>query len=496
MLTMNRIYVLLALVLGCSGCAVGPDFHGASLPAADAYTSMPLPEKTLASSAKAGAAQNFINGGSIPEQWWNLFQSREMDALIRQAISGNPTLAAAEATLREARENVNARTGSENYPNAAFEAGSSRQKASPAAAGMPDGKGSVFDLHHASVVVSYVFDFFGGGRREIEALKAKVDVERFRLEAAYLAISGNVVTAVIQEASLHALINATQEIISSQEKQLELLEKQLVLGGISRAEVLSLRAQLEAARSALPSYEKELNSTRHQLTALLGKLPNEAASLPKFDLYAMTLPTELPVSLPSELVRQRPDLRAAEALLHAASAGVGVATADLYPRITLSGSYGPQAGELNKLFNTESLVWGIGAGITQPVFNGGALRAKKRGAVAVYDQAAANYRKTVITAFQNVADVLRALEADAAILKAQADAEAAAGDALALAREQFKAGAINYALVLNAERQYQQSRISLVQAQAVRFLDTAALFQALGGGWWELKNLTGMPYEK
>ncbi|MBF0387284.1 MAG: efflux transporter outer membrane subunit [Candidatus Omnitrophica bacterium] len=470
--------------LGLSGCAAGPDFHGGDAPKAQAFTSRPLTGQTVSSAAKVGAAQSFVNGGRIPEQWWTLFKSKELDGLIRQALTDSPTLAAAEAVLWEARENVNARTGSENYPQLALGAGTSRQKASPAAAGMPDGKGNIFDLHNAAINVSYAFDIFGGGRREIEALKARVDHERFRLEAAYLTISGNVVTNVIQAAALRALVQATEEIIAAQEKQLALVEKQLALGSVSRAESLSLRAQLEFTRASLPAYQKDLSRTRHQLTTLLGQMPTEAAKLPEFDLYALVLPVDLPVSLPSELVRQRPDIRAAEALLHAASAGIGVAAANLLPQITLNGSYGPQAGEWNELFKPDSLVWNVGAGIVQPLFNGGSLRARRRGAVAVYDQTAANFRATVIRAYQEVADVLRSLEADAAILKAQADAEAAAGDALTLARRQFEVGAINFMLVLNAERQYQQSRISLIQAQAARLSDTAALFQALGGGWW------------
>jgi NodT family efflux transporter outer membrane factor (OMF) lipoprotein len=479
-----KVFFFSVFGLLSAGCAVGPNFHGGVVPKAQAYLSTSFSQNTVAAPTKLGSAQSFIKGKDIPYQWWTLFQSKKLDTLIRQALENNPTLAAAEATLREARENVNAQIGSEYYPNIKLDAVTSRQKIFPASFGIPGMEASTPHLYSASVMVSYAFDIFGGGRREIEALKAKVDYERFRLEAAHLTISGDVVTTVIKEATLHALIHSTDKIIADQEKQLEFLEEQLAVGSISRSEVLSQRALLEATRSMLPSYEKDLSRTRHQLLTLLGKLPSEEASIPEFDLYEITLPAQLPVSLPSELTRQRPDVRAAEALLHAASAKIGVATANLYPQITLGGGYGPVTGRLVDLLKGESLSWGVGAGIVGPIFNGGSLRAQKRGAIAVYTEATAHFRETVISAYQNVADVLIALEQDAMILKAQANAEATARDTLRLSRQQFKEGVINYVLVLNAECQYQQSRISLVQAQAARLADTAALFQSLGGGWW------------
>ncbi len=466
-----------------AGCVTGPDFKGGTVPAIAAYTSLPIPQKTVEAAAKLGTAQAFLPGGNLPFEWWRLFKSADLDMLIRQALEGNPTLTAAEAALRQAQEVVNARTGNIQYPDMSFNGGVTRQKGSPAAAGLPDGKGNIFDLYHASVAVSYVFDIFGSGRREIEALNAGVDHARFRLQAAHLAISGNVVTTVIQKAAHRGLVQATKEIILAQEQQLVLLEKQQELGGISRSEVLSFRAQLESVRSVLPLYENRVVLLGHQLITLLGKMPIESANLPETDLYSIELPAELPVILPSELVHQRPDIQAAEALLHAACAGIGVATADLYPRISLSGSFGPQSGQFDGLFKGDNVVWGLGAGLTQPLLNGGSLRARKRGAEAAFDQAAAHYRGTVISAFQNVADVLKTLEADAVILKSQANAEAATKEALEIARGQFKAGSINSMVVLDAERQYQQSRIGLIQAQAARLTDTAALFQALGGGW-------------
>jgi NodT family efflux transporter outer membrane factor (OMF) lipoprotein len=287
----------------------------------------------------------------------------------------------------------------------------------------------------------------------------------------------------VKDASLRAQIEAMKDIIEAQEKQLNIVEEQFHLGGASRSDVLAQRAQLAQTQALLPPLEKQLAQARHQLAVLAGKLPSEAA-LPEFDLDDFQLPEELPVSLPSLLVRQRPDIRAAEETLHAASAQVGVSTANLYPQITLTGSFGLQAGTVGDLFNSGAAIWSFGAGLLQPIFHGGELTAKRRAAIAVYDQAAAQYRDTVLQAFQSVADVLRALAGDASTLKAQAEAAAAARDTLDLTDKQFQLGAVSYLSLLNAERQYEQARLALVQAQAARFADTAALYQALGGGWW------------
>ena len=275
-----------------------------------------------------------------------------------------------------------------------------------------------------------------------------------------------------------------QSIIASEEKQLAVVERQFELGAIPRTDVLAQRAQVAQTRSLLPQLEKSLFQTRHQLAVLAGILPGDAASLPLFELDSLQLPQDLPISLPSSLVRQRPDIRASEALLHAASAQIGVAAANMLPQLTLSGSYGSEAVRTGALFAAGSGVWSLGAGLTQPIFHGGELRAKKRAAEAAYEQAAAEYRTTVLLAFQNVADVLRALEADARTLKAQSEAVAAAGESYEVTQKQFSLGAVNYLSLLNAQRQYQQALIGLVQAQAARYADTAALFQALGGGWW------------
>ncbi len=414
-----RIAVLAAIAgAALTGCAVGPDFHTPEASDATAYTATAMPPETAASPGPGGAAQRLVPEQELPAQWWTLFHSAALDQLVRQALADNPTLAAAQATLRQSQESLNALVGSALFPKVDANASVSRQKISGAAFGQPESQFSPFTLYNASVSVSYALDLFGGARRELEALRSQVDFQRFQLEGAFLTLTSNVVTTAVKEASLRAQIRATQEIVVAQDKQLELVERQLQLGGVARSDVLAQRVQVAQTRATLPPLEKELALTRHQLAVLAGRLPGEAASLPEFDLDGLELPQQLPLSLPSSLVRQRPDIRASEALLHAASAQVGVATANLYPQLTLSGSYGSEAVKPGTLFSSGTAVWNLGAGLLQPLFHGGELSAKRRAAVAAYDQAAAQYRATVLQAFQNVADVLRALEADARALQA------------------------------------------------------------------------------
>jgi NodT family efflux transporter outer membrane factor (OMF) lipoprotein len=471
------------------GCTLGPDFHRPEAPATDRYMPTPLPHETASAPVVGGEGQRFAFGQDIPAQWWTLFHSKALDGLIRQAIADSPTLAAAEAALRQARENLTARTGVVLFPAVDAKGSVTREKFSGASFGNP-GSGVIFTLYNASVNVAYSPDIFGGGRRELESLRSQVDYERFQLEGAHLTLTSNIVTAAVKEASLRAQISSTGDIVKDMETQLHVVERQFQLGGASRSDVLAQRAQLAQTRATLPPLEKALAQNRHLLAVLAGKLPG-VATLPEFSLDNLKLPEELPVSLPSSLVRQRPDVRASEELLHAASAQIGVATANLYPQITLTGSYGSEGTKVSDIFSSGSSIWGLGAGLLQPVFHGGELAAKRRAAIAAYDQAAAQYRETVLLAFQNVADVLRALEDDARTLKAQAEAEAAARDTRDLAEKQFNLGAVSYLSLLNAQRQYRLAHFILVQAQAVRFADTAALFQALGGGWWNREGNDG-----
>ncbi len=478
-----RLVIAAAITaVAAAGCAVGPDFHRPEPPKTASYTARKLPKETVAAPGTGGRTQRFVSGKDIPAEWWTLFHSADLDRLIRAALADSPTLAAAEAALRQARENLTAQTGVVLFPAVDAKGSAAREKFSGASFGQP-GHGVLLTLYNASVSVAYSPDLFGGGRRELEALRSQVDYERFQLEGAHLTLTSNIVTAAVREASLRAQIRSTRDIVKDQETQLEVVEKQFQLGGVSRSDVLAQRAQLAQTRATLPPLEKALAQTRHLLAVLAGRLPGEAV-LPEFSLDNLQLPRELPVSLPSSLVRRRPDILASEELLHAASAQIGVATANLYPQITLTGSYGSESTKLDNLFGSGASVWSLGAGLLQPVFHGGELVAKRRAAVAAYDQAVAQYRETVLLAFQNVADVLRALEDDARTLRAQAESAAAARDALDLTEKQFSLGAVSYLSLLNAQRQYRLARFVLVQAQAARFADTAALFQALGGGWW------------
>jgi NodT family efflux transporter outer membrane factor (OMF) lipoprotein len=476
----TRLSLVTALV---SGCAVGPDFRRPELAKEAGVSDLPLPVETASSPGKDGAAQRLVSGRDIPAQWWTLFRCEPLDRLINLAFRNSPTLAAAQATLRQAEENRRAQLAL-LFPRLNGNLSATRNKISGASFGAPRDNPGPFTLYNASVDVSYTLDVFGVARRGVEALQAQVEYQRFQIEAAYLSLSANIVTAAVREASLRAQVRATREIVALQQQQIALMEVRYRNGAVSELEVTAQRAQLAQTLGTLPPLEKELGQTRHLLALLVGKFPNEAAALPEFELDALHLPEELPVSLPSALARQRPDILAAEELLHVASAEVGVATANLYPQINLTGSLGSEALSIGSVFGTGSAVWSLGAGLVQPLFRGGELTAKRRAAVAAFDQAAAQYRETVLQAFQDVADVLQALDQDAKTLKAQTEGALAARRSLELTEEQLRFGAVSYLSLLDADRQYQLARLNQIQAQAARYADTAALFHALGGGWW------------
>ena len=486
----GAIATAVALGLSMSGCAVGPDFKSPQAPAvADEsrpYTPTPLPAQTASAPGTGGASQHLALGQDIPAMWWQLFRSEPLDQLIRSALTQSPTLAAAQAALRQAQESYEADAGRKLYPAVTGELQAGRERLSPAEGGIPGN--NVFNLYNATVNVSYTIDAFGANRRELEGLQATVDYQRYQVEAAYLSLTSNLVTTAIQEASLRAQLKATRDVVDAESKSFGLVQKQAQLGAIARSTVLAQQALLAQTQATIPGLEKALAQTRYQLAVYAGRLPGDGG-LPEFGLDTLRLPEDLPVTLPSALVRQRPDIRASEALLHEASAQVGVATANLYPQITLSGSIGQQSLKPDKLFSSGSAAWSIGAGLLQPIFNGGALQANKRAAIAAYDQAAAQYRLTVLNAFLNVANTLRALDRDADALSSQAEAESLARQQLDLVTRQYQLGAVSYLSSLDAQRTYQQTRIALVQAQAARYADTAALFQSLGGGWWNRTEL-------
>ena len=420
--------------------------------------------------------------GDIPAQWWTLFRSAQLNALVEQALKGSPDVAAAQAALRQAHENLLAQQGA-LLPQIDANASATRQKISGASFGQPQASSLIYSLFNATANVSYTLDIWGGVRRGIEAQRAQAEYENFQLEATYLALSANVVTTAIQEASLRAQIEATEEIIAADRKQLDTVQRQLALGGVSRLDVLTQQTELAHQMASLPPLMKQLQQNRDLLAVLLGQTP-EAPLAAQFQLDDLKLPESLPVSVPAQLVEQRPDVRAREALLHQASAEIGVATANLLPQLTLTGEYGGTSTKLSDVFKSSSNVWSAGAGLTQPIFHGGELLHKKRAAVAAYDQAAAEYRGTVLTAMRNVADALYALDADAEELHEQDLAAEAAAATLKVSRARYAAGSISSLDLLVVARTYQQARIAQLQAQAARYADTAALFQALGGGWW------------
>jgi NodT family efflux transporter outer membrane factor (OMF) lipoprotein len=486
---LSRIVSVAATVLLLVSCAVGPNFQQPTAPDVTGYAPQPLAEQTSSADVKGGEAQRFVQGLDIPGQWWTLFHSEPLNALVEQALKNNPTLPAAEAALRQAWENVYAAEGA-FFPTAVAGYSPSRNKTATGVTFTSASSGSpFFSLHTAQVVVTYAPDVFGGTRREVESLTATTEFQRFQLEAAYLTLTSNVVAAVVQEASLRGQIAATEEIIRIETQSLGILRKQLELGQVAGADVAAVEATLAQAQATLPPLQKQLAVQRDLLTALIGRLPSQEPA-EKFDLASLQLPQGLPVSLPSKLVEQRPDVQSAEAQLHAASALIGVAIAAQLPQFTLTANAGTVANQIGQLLITPGTAfWTVAGNVAQTIFDAGTLLHRKRAAEAAFDQAAAMYRSTVISAFQNVADALRALQADAETLKAAVAAEHAAAKSLEIARRQLQLGAIHYLALLTVEMTYQQALIALVQARAARYADTAALFQALGGGWWNREDV-------
>lgn len=483
-----RVITLSFSSLVLIGCMVGPDFHSPHSPDVKSYTKTPLPKKTVSikSAGKAGKAQHFTTAKSMLSEWWRLFHSPELNKLIHRGIAHSPSLASAQATLRAAQETLNAEVGNLMFPAVNAQIGGERQQFSDSSIGGGDNT-TIFNLFNTQVNVSYTLDVFGGSRRQIEAMQAQVDYQRYVLVGTYLTLTSNIATTAITTASLRAQVRATERLIRDQANQLRIIEKQLHLGGASGETVLSQQTLLAKTRALLPPLQKSLAQSEHALAVLIGSFPGEA-DLPEIDLNKLNLPADLPVSLPSELVRQRPDIQASEALLHQASANVGVATANLLPQITLNANYGWAAVVPNQLFGATSKVWAWGGQLTQPIFRGGALLAQRRAAIASFQAACAQYKQTVLQSFQNVADSLQAIQDDARALRAQKQAEIAAQGSLDLARKQYKVGGVSYLTLLDAQQKYQETLINRIQAQAARYTDTVALFQSLGGGWWNRKQ--------
>ncbi len=502
--TRSSTVVLLVIVLTTMnfGCAVGPRYHKPQAPADAGYAPVPLPETSSSTQIHGGEVQRLVAGRDIPFEWWQLFQSRALDDLVAQAFKANPTVTAAQAALAQAQELVRAQRGF-YYPSvgSSFQgervkvAGNNTQSSSLGIQGNGENLGQplqpavplYYQFYTAQLSVGFVPDVFGANWRQVESLAAQTDAQRFALEATYITLASNVVGAAIQEASLRAQIEATGRIIAAEEKSLQILNDQFRLGAAMRIDVAAQEAALAQAQTLLPPLQKQLEQTRDLIRALAGHLPNEADET--FDLDALQLPPELPVSLPARIIEQRPDVRAAEAQLHSANAQVGVAVAAMLPQFSITGTLGGTAAQIPLLFSTGGAFWTLVGGVSQPLFQGGTLLHTKRAASAALKQAAAQYQGTVITAYQNVADSLHASVSDADALAGAVEAENAAKVTYDLTRRQMDVGYVNYLTLLSAEATYQQALLTRVQAQATRYGDTVALFQALGGGWWNRKEV-------
>jgi NodT family efflux transporter outer membrane factor (OMF) lipoprotein len=470
--------LILSLTIGMlAGCAVGPDYRRPDAPTSTEYTAAPQ-----ADSGTDGQTQRLVRSMDIPGQWWTLFRSAPLDALIDDALKHNPDVEAARAALQVAQENAYAERGA-YFPSVSAGFNPTRQKNAGDVASALTSDANLYSLTTAQVSVSYAPDLWGGTRRQVESALAQAQAQRFQLEATYLTLTSNLVNAAIEEASLRAQIDTTLQMIEMQTTVLTTLRRQQALGDVDEATVAAQVTVLEETRQALPPLRKQLNQQRDLLAALTGRMPDERIDA-QFELDGLQLPAELPLSLPAQLVEQRPDVRASEAELHAASAAIGVAIADRLPNVQLDASLGSASERTSSLFTAGTGFWSIGAGVTQPLFDAGALKHKQRAAEAGYRQAAAQYRSTVIAAAQNVADVLHAIQADAQALAAAERAERAAMRSLQIARKQLALGDISQSSLLIAELAWRQAGLTLIQARAARFADTVALFQALGGGWW------------
>src|ERR1700692_721267 len=506
---LSAMVLLTATAAGVTcGCAVGPNYHKPEAPAGAGYAPAPLPEASSSAPVHGGDVQHFVPGRDISFEWWELFQSPALDSFIQRAYKANPTIAAAQAALAQAQELVYAQRGF-FFPSIGASTQAERVKVSgntnssstlgvqgngtnllPAVEDpnhFPHNLPSYYTFYTAELTVGFVPDVLGGNRRQMESLDAQREAQRFALEATYITLASNVVAAAIQEASLQAQIKATRAIIDADEKSLQILRDQFRLGFAMRIDVAAQEAALAEARTTLPPLQKQFELTRDLMRALVGNLPNDED--PTFELDSLQLPPELPVSLPAKIIEQRPDVRAAAAQLHAANAEVGVAVAAMLPQFSISGQYGGNATQIPWMFRHGGPFWSLYGDVSQPVFQGGTLLHQERAAKDALKQAAALYQSTVIAAYQNVADTLHASLSDADALAADIEAEVSAKVTYDLTLRQMQVGYVTYLTLLSAETAYEQTLLTRVQAQATRYGDTVALFQALGGGWWNRKEM-------
>jgi NodT family efflux transporter outer membrane factor (OMF) lipoprotein len=466
-------FVAMAVAAVLAGCAVGPDFKRPDPPHAEQYVA----PKAVTDTSLADR-QELLLGESPANEWWHFFGSDALDQIVARALASNRRLTAEQWSLAQSQELVNAKSGG-RWPQIDATAGVGRQKYGSQFLG-PLPKPPPFTYFSVGATVSYSLDFTGNLTRTIEQQRALAEYQQHQVEAAQLAVTGNAVSQALEVASLRAQIGTVEALLDRDRENLQLVQVAFDAGSVSRLDVVSAQSQLASDTTLLPPLRQQLAQARHALALTLGVAPDDT-SLPDLDLAQLTLPAQLPVSLPSELARRRPDILSAESQLHAATAAVGVATSNLYPRIDLTGSTGQQSITTGQLFDTSSNVWSIASGLVAPIFDGGTLRAEKRAAVDAMRASAATYEQTVLTAFSQVADSLEALDNGDEQLRAQANAEAAARDTVAMTRQSYNEGNVGVLQVLDAERRYQQARLGYVRAQAQRYVDTAQLMLALGG---------------
>jgi NodT family efflux transporter outer membrane factor (OMF) lipoprotein len=470
------------------GCAVGPDFKTPAAPTGQGYTPVPMPASTAAADDRDGAAQRLLPGQEVPSQWWQAFGNAALNALVTDALARNQDIAAAQAALRAAQENVRAQRGA-YLPTVSASVDPTRQKTGQQLSSGIASNEQLYTLTTAQVSVSYTPDLWGANRRQVESLLAQAQQQRFELAATAQSLSANLVNAVITQASLRAQLQADQAIVAAQAQLLDSLRRQYAVGAVAQADLLAQQTSLAQAQAALPPLQSQLAQQGDLLAALGGRDP-DAPRAAALELDQLHLPTELPLSLPATLVAQRPDVRAAQAQMHAASAQIGVAEAARLPNVQINASLGSAGGGIGSLFASGGGFWSLGSSLAQTLFDGGTLHHRQRAAEALYLQSAAQYRSSVLGALQNVADVLQAMQADARALSAASDAAKAADGSLAIAQQQQAAGDLSSDAVLAAKIAQQQAQIALVQARAARYSDTVALFQALGGGWWNRPGST------
>ena len=468
-----------------SSCMVGPDFKPLPPPQTQQYTNTKTPKKTVstARAKNAGKSQQFVAGQDITGDWWTIFHSSKLNALITASITDNADLESAKAALREANDTLYAETGGLLLPSVNFQGNAERAQTNPILAGVTNQGPALFSVYNASFQTSYLLDIWGSSRRQLEAYAAQADYERYEMLATYLTITTNVVTTSVTIASLEAQINATKNLIAEQKDVLVITKKQLAAGGASVENVLTQQTSLAQLQTTLPPLLKSLSQEQHALAVLVGKPTSEMPSL-KLILNQISLPKNLPVSIPSKMIAQRPDIQASQALLHEASAQIGVATAAMLPQLTVTSNYGWISSSLNNFFSSSNETWSVAGGLLQPIFHGGQLIFQRKAAISAFEEARANYKQSVFQGFKNVADALRAIQFDAIAFNDTFRAEKSAQQTFILTKKQFQVGGQNYLSVLQAEEQYQRAVLNRVKAQAQRYSDTAALYQALGGGWW------------